>query len=84
MISFSKYKKVALVGSGTGGHVTPIVALIHEHRNVKIDYFWIGGRNSLEESAAKKENIPFYPMSILRLSSIFSPKILVYPFFLIK
>ncbi len=84
MISFVKYKKIAFVGGGTGWHVTPIVALVHEHAQVKLDYIWIGGHSSLEETEAKKANIKFFPISILKLSTVFSPKILLYPFVLIK
>lgn len=84
MISFIKFKKIAFVWGGTGGHVTPIVALIRENHEINLDYIWLGGKNSLEESEAKKEHIKFFPMSTLKLSTVFSPKIVLYPFILLR
>lgn len=78
-VSLAKYSKVCLVGWGTGWHVLPIVALIHQHADFKIDYFWIGWKDSLEEEEAKKNEIRFFRISILKLSSILSPFILLYP-----
>lgn len=84
MISFAKYKKIAFVWGGTGGHVTPIIALIREHSHVNLEYIWLWWRNSLEEIEAKKANIRFLPFSTMKLSSIFSLKVLFYPFVLIR
>lgn len=78
-ISLAKFSKVALVWWGTGGHVFPVSSLIRQHSDFKIDYFWIGGKKSLEEEEAKKMWIRFYRISTLKLSSIFSPFILLYP-----
>lgn len=84
MISFAKYNKIAFVWGGTGGHVTPIVALVHEHAHVHIDYLWIGGKNSLESEEAAKEKIRFFNINTLKLSTVWSPKVLIYPFVLIR
>jgi UDP-N-acetylglucosamine--N-acetylmuramyl-(pentapeptide) pyrophosphoryl-undecaprenol N-acetylglucosamine transferase len=84
MISFAKYNKIAFVWGGTGGHVTPIVALVHEHAHVKLDYLWIGGQNSLESEEAAKENIRFFPINTLKLSTVWSPKIFLYPFVILR
>ncbi len=79
-ISFAKYSKIALVGGWTWGHVLPLIALIHQHRDFKMDYFWIGWQHSLEEREAQEEWIRFFQISTVRISSMFSPKILIYPF----
>jgi UDP-N-acetylglucosamine--N-acetylmuramyl-(pentapeptide) pyrophosphoryl-undecaprenol N-acetylglucosamine transferase len=84
MISFTKYKKIAFVWGGTGGHVTPIVALVHEHAHVNLDYLWIGGKDSLESTEATKEKIRFFPIQTLKLSTVWSPKVLMYPFVLLR
>jgi len=84
MISFVKYKKIAFVWWGTWWHVTPIVALIQEHSGVHLEYLWLWGKNSLEESEAKRIGIRFIPMSVLRLGTLLSPKILFAPFFFIR
>ncbi len=80
IVSLAKYSKVCLVGWWTGWHVLPIVSLIHQHTDFKIEYFWIGGGHSLEEEEAKREGIRFFRISTLKLSSIFSPFIILYPF----
>ncbi len=84
MISFAKYNKIAFVWGGTGGHVTPIVALIHEHSHINLDYLWIGGKNSLESEEANKEKIRFFPIQTLKISTVWSWKTLIYPFVLIR
>ena len=55
-----------------------------QHRETTIQFLWIGGKDSLEEKEAFKENIAFDVISTLKLSTIFSPKIILYPFILIK
>lgn len=84
MISLAKFKKVAFVWGGTGGHVTPIVALIHEHHEYNLEYMWIGWANSLEEIEARKEKIKFFSMSTLKLPTVLSPKLILYPYVLIR
>lgn len=84
MISFVKYKKIAFVWGGTGGHVTPIIALVNEHRHVNLDYIWLGWKDSLEESEAKNAHIKFLRIKTLKLSTVFSPKIILYPYVLIR
>lgn len=78
-VSLAKYSKICLVGWWTGGHVLPIISLVHQHTDFKIDYFWIGWRHSLEEEEASREWIRFFRIWTLKLSSIFSPFILLYP-----
>ncbi len=81
--TFSHYKKIILVGWGTGWHIQPIVNTIDELSWEK-DLVWIGGKNSEEEKTAKKHNIQFSPISTLKLSTTRSPKIFLYPFVLIQ
>lgn len=80
--TFAKYEKIIFVGGGTGGHISPIVSLASELKNKEV--VWIGWRNSQEKSTAEKEWITFLSISTLKLSTTKSPKILLYPFFLIK
>jgi UDP-N-acetylglucosamine:LPS N-acetylglucosamine transferase len=40
---------IALVGGGTGGHVMPILSLSTSLNLPKDEFFWIGGRQSMEE-----------------------------------
>ncbi len=83
-ISLAKFSKICFVWGGTWGHVTPIVALVAQHREHRLKYMWLGGSDSFEEREAKKEKIDFFPILTLQLSSIFSPAVLLYPIVLIK
>lgn len=55
--TLSQYKKIILVGGGTGGHIQPILSLVKnldgEHIFKKTDFIWIGGSNSSEQVSAK-------------------------------
>ena len=82
-ISLAKFSKIAFVWGGTGGHVTPIISLIHQHESHRLKYLWLGWINTLEEREAKKEKIDFFPITTMRRSSYLSPLILLYPFTLI-
>lgn len=82
-ISLVKFSKIAFVWGGTGGHVTPIISLIHQHESHRLKYIWIGGSNSLEEREAKKEKIEFFPIETMRRWSFISLGMLLYPFILI-
>ena len=49
-----------------------------------LDYLWIGGKNSLESEEAAKEKIRFFSIDTLKLSTVWSPKVLIYPLVLIR
>ena len=84
--TLQKFDTIIFVGGGTGGHISPIISLHKEleknFSNKK--YLWIGGKNSEEEKEAKKANIDFKGISILKLSTTKSIKIVWYPFALLK
>lgn len=80
--TFAKYEKIVFVGGGTGGHISPIVSLASELRDKEL--IWIGRKDSQEEATAKKEWIPFFSISILKLTTTHSPKILLYPYVLLR
>lgn len=90
--TLSQYQKIILVGGWTGGHIQPILNLLSSwggFREAKDgglvrDFLWIGGRNSNEEQEAKNHQIPFESISTLKLSTTMSPKVLLYPFVLIR
>ncbi|MBC7503432.1 UDP-N-acetylglucosamine--N-acetylmuramyl-(pentapeptide) pyrophosphoryl-undecaprenol N-acetylglucosamine transferase [Candidatus Gracilibacteria bacterium] len=88
--TLSKYTKIVLIGGGTGGHIQPIVSIVRilECRKVGIldspKFLWLGGSNSQEEKTARENDIVFDTISTLKLSTTTSPKILLYPFVLVK
>jgi UDP-N-acetylglucosamine--N-acetylmuramyl-(pentapeptide) pyrophosphoryl-undecaprenol N-acetylglucosamine transferase len=51
---------------------------------VNLDYLWIGGANSLESEEAVREKVRFFPIHTLKLSTVWSPKVLIYPFVLLR
>ena len=82
--TLSKYEKIILVGWGTGGHIQPIISLVHSLDIGTDRYIWIGWVGSTEEQAAKKENIEFQSIPTLKLATTRSCQSLLYPFFLIR
>ncbi len=53
--------RVMVTGGGTGGHTSPIVAIIQElqRRDAKLMVQWLGCANSIEERVAEANGIPF-------------------------
>ena len=80
--TFSQHGTIILVGWGTGWHIQPILNLAEELREKKL--LWIGGKDSNEEKEAKNANIQFESISTMKLSTTKSPKVLLYPLFLLK
>ncbi len=80
--TFSEYSNIILVGWGTGWHIQPILNLIEELREKKL--LWIGGIDSSEEKSAKENDIEFRSIPTLKLSTTKSPKVLLYPFVLLR
>ncbi|MBB1554116.1 UDP-N-acetylglucosamine--N-acetylmuramyl-(pentapeptide) pyrophosphoryl-undecaprenol N-acetylglucosamine transferase [Candidatus Gracilibacteria bacterium] len=81
-----KFEKIILVGGGTGGHISPIIALhsMLSHQFSHQQFLWIGGKKSEEQKEAEKSQIPFVGIPILKLTTTRSSKTLLYPFFLLK
>ena len=65
-------KKIALIGGGTGGHITPIVALTRFIKSERsdVDFLWIGERDSMESGFAEKEALPFRSIASYRIASM--------------
>lgn len=80
--TFSEYSNIILVGWGTGWHIQPILNLIEELREKKL--LWIGGKDSNEEKEAKNANIQFESIYTMKLATTRSPKVLLYPFVLLR
>lgn len=80
--TLSNYQTIILVGGGTGGHIQPILSLAEELPDKNL--LWIGGHDSHEEHEAEKKSIEFRSIATLKLSTTKSPKILLYPFILVK
>ncbi|MBQ4099078.1 MAG: UDP-N-acetylglucosamine--N-acetylmuramyl-(pentapeptide) pyrophosphoryl-undecaprenol N-acetylglucosamine transferase [Clostridia bacterium] len=77
-------RTLILTGGGTAGHVTPNLALLPflKKRFDKIVY--VGSYDGVEKSLAKRENLPYYPITTVKLERKFTPKNLLIPIKLVK
>ncbi|WP_027726132.1 undecaprenyldiphospho-muramoylpentapeptide beta-N-acetylglucosaminyltransferase [Tuberibacillus calidus] len=57
---------IIVSGGGTGGHIYPALALIHEIQKHHPDasFLYIGARNGLEQKLVIRDNIPFTSLAI--------------------
>ncbi|MFH1564775.1 MAG: undecaprenyldiphospho-muramoylpentapeptide beta-N-acetylglucosaminyltransferase [bacterium] len=68
--------KILFTGGGTGGSVTPLIA-IYQELNVRetkhpFEFFWIGGKEGIEKEIVAKYDIKYYPISSGKLRRYFS------------
>lgn len=82
--SLREYENIIFVWWWTGGHISPIVSLFSLLKNSGKNFVWIWWKWGEEEKEAQKNKIPFSKISVLKLSTTKSPKILLYPFALVK
>lgn len=82
-------KTLIVVGGGTGGHVFPLLNLIHYlQKNIPSEksifseqaFRWIGEKDSIESRLAETNNIPFSPIICGKLRRYFSWKTILVPF----
>jgi UDP-N-acetylglucosamine--N-acetylmuramyl-(pentapeptide) pyrophosphoryl-undecaprenol N-acetylglucosamine transferase len=60
--------RIAITGGGSGGHVSPAVAVIEElRRRVELDALWIGSRGGFESAAAADLGVPFSAIRVGKL-----------------
>jgi len=81
MSKISKNKKtIFLTGGGTGGSVSPLLAIYEEIKSVEnnttdqISFIWIGSYYGLERQMVEKEDIRFIPIYSGKLRRYFSWK----------
>ena len=78
-------KKIVMTGGGTGGHVTPNLALIPRLQADGWEIHYIGGANSAEqELISRVPGVTFYTVSVGKLRRYFDPKNFSDPFRVIK
>ena len=58
---------ILLTGGGTGGHVIPNIALIPYLKRQGANIYYIGSRDSIEERLISEQNVPFYPVTTVKL-----------------
>lgn len=64
---------VVISGGGTGGHISPALAVAAELRNRgPVDLHWIGSHSGFESDAARENDIPFHAVRTGKLRRYFS------------
>ncbi len=78
-------KKIVMTGGGTGGHVTPNLALIPRLQADGWEVHYIGAANSVEqELISKVPNVQYHSVAVGKLRRYFDPKNFSDPFRVIK
>ena len=72
-------RTLILTGGGTAGHVMPNLALLPQLKKRFDLIAYVGSKNSIEERLAKKHNLPFYPITTVKLERKFTLKNLLIP-----
>lgn len=73
-------KKIVIAAGGTGGHITPAIALAKEFIKQNCQVLYIGNQHSMEEKMVKAENIDFKAINVQKLYRNLTPKHLLFPF----
>ena len=78
-------KKIVMTGGGTGGHVTPNLALIPRLQQDGWEVHYIGAANSVEqELVSALPGVKYYSVAVGKLRRYFDPKNFSDPFRVIK
>lgn len=80
-----KQKKILLTGGGTGGSVTPLLAIVEELRaqseRGEYNFKWIGTKNGIEKGMVESIGVNFVAINSGKLRRYFSWKNLTDPIF---
>ena len=78
-------KKIVMTGGGTGGHVTPNLALIPRLQRDGWEIHYIGAANSVEqELISHVEGVQYHCVAVGKLRRYFDPKNFSDPFRVIR
>jgi len=88
VMSYKNITKILLTGGGTGGPVTPLLALIDSIRNKpelnkNTEFLWIGTEKGVEKEMVLNENLEYKSIKCGKLRRYFSWKNLIDPIFII-
>ncbi len=77
-------KKIVLTGGGTGGHVTPNLAMVPRLRELGFEISYIGSYDGIEKKLVTEAGLPYYGISSGKLRRYFSMKNFTDPFRVLK
>lgn len=83
MIKYAKKTKILLTGGGTGGSVSPLLAVAHELGDKDYKYLWIGARRGPERKMVAEAGIKFQSIAAGKLRRYFSLHTIVAPLFVL-
>jgi UDP-N-acetylglucosamine--N-acetylmuramyl-(pentapeptide) pyrophosphoryl-undecaprenol N-acetylglucosamine transferase len=72
--------KVVISAGGTGGHITPALAIAEEIRKRGGQVLYIGNKDSMEERIVTKAGFHFYPINVQKLYRKITIKHFLFPF----
>ncbi|MFA5962163.1 MAG: undecaprenyldiphospho-muramoylpentapeptide beta-N-acetylglucosaminyltransferase [Parcubacteria group bacterium] len=66
--------RIVLTGGGTGGHLTPLIAVAKKIREIvpEVEFYFIGPKGKLEDEIMGRENIPIRNIQAGKLRRYFS------------
>ena len=73
-------KKILIAAGGTGGHITPAIALAKKFIEQNCQVLYIGNQHSMEEKLVKAENIDFKAINVQKIYRKLTPKHFLFPF----
>lgn len=76
--------KIVLTGGGTAGHVMPHLALLENLKTKFDEIYYIGSFLGIEKDIIKKQTIPYYGITTVKLKRKFDLSNLAIPFKLLK
>ncbi|MDY6894266.1 MAG: undecaprenyldiphospho-muramoylpentapeptide beta-N-acetylglucosaminyltransferase [Thermotogota bacterium] len=76
--------RILIAAGGSGGHITPAIALAKEFISKNCQVLYVGNQNSLEEELVKEQQINFKAINVQKLYRNFTFKHLLFPFKFIK
>ena len=82
MSANTDHKKILLTGGGTGGSVSPLLAIAKElqKKSDEYEFFWVGTKGGVEQEMLSREEIEFHSIPSGKLRRYFDIRNLVDPF----
>lgn len=79
----SKIKNILLTGGGTGGSVTPLLAVYDRLKSKNYNFCWVGTESGPEKQMVEKEGLIFFAIKSGKFRRYFSWRNFVDPFWII-
>lgn len=71
--------KAIIAAGGSGGHITPALAIAAELRNRGVEILYVGNRAGMEETMVTRQGFAFRGIDVQKLYRSFTPDICCFP-----